>query len=271
MATDWRAPREDLIRMVPSTRAEMRADVDGDNGTLFGYAAVFNEDTTIDSWEGRFIERIAPGAFRKTLRERGDQVKVLFNHGMDPQIGDKPLGRASVMREDAQGLYVEVPLSATTYNQDIRNLLADGALDGMSFRMSVTNDEWQQPDEDDPTALPVRTIKEVRLYEFGPVTFPAYTATVAGVRAHAPKAFEAFRSANGLPPTITPPVKDGDDEPTSDVTRSDDTDEPPSGHSSTPTYTPAQHPDTRLTPEQRRDRRRSDIDRVSTMLARHRS
>lgn len=179
------APREDLIRM----STELRHDEDGN--TLVGYAAVFDDWTEIDSWEGRFRERLTRGAFRKTLRDNGVGVKVLFNHGMDPSIGDKPLGRAKILREDERGLYVEVPLDDTSYNRDIKALLKSGALDGMSFRMTVTRDDWDKLDSD----LPERTIKEVRLYEFGPVTFPAYAATEAGVRAHAPRAFEAWRTA----------------------------------------------------------------------------
>ena len=187
------APREDLIRMSTTLRHE-----DGDDGSLLvGYAAVFNEETVIDSWEGKFIERIAPGAFRKTLKERGDQIKVLFNHGMDPSIGDKPLGKPDVMKEDDRGLYVQVPLDDTSYNADIKALLRSGALDGMSFRMTVLEDKWEEPE----AGLPIRTIKQVRLYEFGPVTFPAYAATQAGVRAHAPAAYDAWRSANGAPKT----------------------------------------------------------------------
>jgi hypothetical protein len=184
--------RESLIRMSP---VELRSE--GDNTTLVGYAAVFNEDTVIDSWEGHFVERIAPGAFRKTLRERGNQVKVLFNHGMDPQIGDKPLGKPRTMKEDEKGLYVEVPLDDTSYNRDILASLRSGALDGMSFRMTVVAEKWDDPDE--AQVLPVRTIREIKLYEFGPVTFPAYAATVAGVRAHAPVAYEAWRSATNPP------------------------------------------------------------------------
>ena len=172
------APRNDLIRMVGSL--EMRAAEDGDGRTLVGYAARFNEDTTINSWEGEFVERIAPGAFKRSLKNNGDQVKILFNHGMDPQIGDKPLGRAKVMKEDREGLYVEVPLSRTSYNEDLIELLSDGALDGMSFRFSVIKDTWDEPTR--KGGLPIRTLNEVRLMELGPVTFPAYQATTAGVR-----------------------------------------------------------------------------------------
>ena len=172
------APRDDLIRR--ASLVELRAEPDGDGRTLHGYAAVFNEDTVINSWEGQFVERLAPGAFAKTLKERGDQVKVMFDHGYDPQIGDKPLGKASVMKEDKKGLYVEVPLSRTSYNEDLIALLEDGAIDGMSFRFSVQKETWEEPKK--AGELPIRTIQEVKLFEFGPVTFPAYEATTAGVR-----------------------------------------------------------------------------------------
>jgi len=182
------APRDDLIRMNGSF--EVRASGEGDGRTLHGYAAMFNEDTEIHSWEGDFIERIAPGAFKRTLKNNGDAVKILFNHGMDPQIGDKPLGRASVLKEDSTGLYVEVPLSRTSYNEDIIALLEDRALDGMSFRFSVVKDTWDEPAR--KGKLPVRTLNEVRLMELGPVTFPAYQATTAGVRSR--ESLDAWQS-----------------------------------------------------------------------------
>lgn len=169
------APRDDLIRMV---KGELRTE--GDGNTLVGYFIRYNKPTIIDSWEGKFREIIAPGAAARTLKNNANQVKVLFNHGMDPSIGDKPLGKPSVIREDEKGVWAEVPLSDTSYNQDIRALLRDGALDGGSFRFSVpTNgDTWEYP----KTGLPTRSITEFKLHEFGPVTFPAYAATTAGVR-----------------------------------------------------------------------------------------
>lgn len=186
-------PRDDLIRMVgpdmwPSEMGFRASTEDGILGTLYGYAAVFGEDTIINSWEGHFVERLAPGAFQNTLKQRADKVKVLFNHGFDPSVGDKPLGRPRVMEERDRGLYVEVPLDDTSYNRDLVASLRSGALDGMSFRFSVVREEWDESDD-----LPVRTIKEVKLYEFGPVTFPAYEATTAGVRGR--EAFTAWRTA----------------------------------------------------------------------------
>lgn len=158
---------------------ELRAEDDGNR--LVGYAAVFDQDTVINSWEGHFIERISRGAFKRTLKNRAAKVKVLFNHGQDPSIGDMPLGKPEVMREDGHGFYTETPLSDTDYNKlRIKPLLADGALDGMSFRFTVPQggDEWSE----DEGELPVRTINELRLYEFGPVVFPAYDGATAGLR-----------------------------------------------------------------------------------------
>lgn len=197
MPTDTSAPRADLFRMVALSDAsvEVRSDDDAEDGrigTLVGYAALFNEDTIIDSWEGRFVERIAPKAFARTLEQRGDRVKVLFNHGFDPSIGDKPLGKPEVMREDSRGLWVEVPLDDTSYNRDLVASLRSGALDGQSFRFSVKAEKWEDPK--DAKSLPVRTIREVELYEFGPVTFPAYEATSAGVRSR--DAYAAWRMAH---------------------------------------------------------------------------
>jgi uncharacterized protein len=172
--TELDAPRADLVRMV---KTELRFDKE--RRTLTGYPIVFNKPTMIDSWEGHFREIIAPGAATRTLKNNLRQIKVLFNHGMDPSIGDKPLGKPSVLRQDDKGVYAEVPLSRTSYNDDIIELLNDGALDGQSFRFSVPTggDTWDYGEK-----IPTRTITEFKLVEFGPVTFPAYSATTAGVR-----------------------------------------------------------------------------------------
>lgn len=190
-------PRDDLIRMVdlPLAQIEFRDDTDG--RLMVGTPIVFNIWTEVESWEGHFLEQMSPGSVTKTLKERGDKVKVLFNHGFDPQIGDKPLGKPRLMEPRAKGLYTETPLSKTSYNADLIELLGDGALDGMSFRFSVTRESWDENgkvNKANPKGLPMRTIEEIRLYEFGPVTFPAYEATTVGVRGR--EAYNAWRTVH---------------------------------------------------------------------------
>lgn len=177
-------PYDGLYRMTPA-HFSIRNDNDDDGRTMFGHFALFDVWTEINGWEGNFLERIAPGAAAKTIQERGDRYKVLFNHGFDPQIGDKPLGKSAMIREDDTGVYHEVPFARTSYADDILELIRSGAIDGQSFMFSVTRDEWDdEPDPSDhnPKGLPERTIREFKLFEAGPVTFPAYEATTTGIR-----------------------------------------------------------------------------------------
>jgi hypothetical protein len=182
------APRDDLIRGVTELRA------DGDGNTMVGYPIVYDTWTRIDSWEGEFLERIRPGSVNKTLKERGERVKVQFDHGMHPVIGSLPIGKPDVMRSDDLGLWTETPLShATDVQTLIKPRLQEGTLDGMSFRFSIVSEDWKHdPDESDhnPKGIPERTVNELRLYEFGPVTWPAYEATQVGIRTQA--AFAAW-------------------------------------------------------------------------------
>jgi HK97 family phage prohead protease len=179
-------PRENLIRAVmPGVEFREDPHVGGDGNTLFGHFARFNEWTEINSmWEGRFMERFAPGAFKKTIRETGDSgMRVLFQHGQDPQIGDKPIAAISDLREDDQGAYYEARL----FN-GLPPLVMDGLRAnqyGASFRFGVLREQLDQdPGTSDynPLGLPERTVKEARVPEFGPVTFPAYANASAGVR-----------------------------------------------------------------------------------------
>src|SRR4249920_61338 len=179
------APVDNLVRaLFGPESAELRAQTDeGQGGTLFGHFAVFNKWTEINSmWEGNFLERIAPGAFADTISTRGDQINVLYDHGQDPQLGNKPLGPINVLKEDAKGAYYEVSLlrgadgELVPYNRDFIVPAAKAGLLGASFRFKVTEETWVDPEKaskTNPAKLPERTIDRVDLYEFGPVTFPA--------------------------------------------------------------------------------------------------
>ncbi|MFE7100472.1 HK97 family phage prohead protease [Streptomyces erythrochromogenes] len=140
----------------------------------------------IDSyWEGRFLERTKRGAFKRTIKAQGPAgVKVMFNHGRDMQIDQKLLGVATLLEEREDSPYMEVPLFDTSYNRDLVPGLAAGAY-GSSFMFEVVRDEWNhEPGTADhnPEGLPERTITEVRLFEAGPVTWPANPDSTAGLR-----------------------------------------------------------------------------------------
>lgn len=228
---------DNLVRaFVAPEAATLRDAGEGATGrTLFGHFSVFNRWTEIDSaWEGQFLERIAPGAFAEAFAEHRDQIKVLYDHGHDPQLGNKPLGQIVDLREDKVGAYYEVELIRASYNDDFVIPAAQAGLLGASFRFKVAAEEWNEPKRAttaNPKALPERTITNVKpLYEFGPVTFPAYPdGTNPGVRSltdsyvdrvlHDPLFAARFAARAGLPAverlfaSATPPATaavDGD-------------------------------------------------------------
>lgn len=187
----------DVCRSVPFTFARAIGDTgSGTDGlTLEGYAAVFDQRTEIDSWEGSFVETIRKGAFRKTVRERTPVLQ--FDHGRHPLVGSIPIGRIGTISEDDQGLYVQARLSDNWLIEPVRVAIRDQTITGMSFRFDVVRDEWRdnqgvllKPGElidllyDAGERGPLeRTLVEVKVRELGPVVFPAYEATTVSVRA----------------------------------------------------------------------------------------
>ena len=224
-----RPPRDGLVRaLLPGI--EVR-NAESDTPTLFGHFAVFNRWTEIDSWfEGNFMERIAPGALKKTFREQRNQMRVLLQHGRDPQLGDKPIASITDLREDAEGGYYEADVFS-----GIPELVLDGlraGVYGASFRFRVVREEFNEepkPSDANPKGIPERTIKEMQVFEFGPVTFPAYPEATAGVRSLTDAYF--FGRLAETPPdrlrslfrdALTPAVTDAVAEITDDETETED-------------------------------------------------
>ena len=217
-----RPPRDELVRDIGG-RLELRETDDGAPPTLVGHFAVFDEWTEINSeFEGNFMERVAPGAFKKTFAENSGRMAVLFQHGQDPQIGNKPLGPPVRLEEDTVGAYYEVPLLDAAYVRD--NVLPGlrAGLYGASFRFSVQREAFNRdakPSAYNPQGLPERTLQEVAVKEFGPVTFPAYAGATASVRSGTDEFLRsrrvrmaelirvAFRQLGGEPdaPPLSPP------------------------------------------------------------------
>jgi uncharacterized protein len=145
---------------------ELRAVEGGDGMTFTGYAAVFNSP----SEPLPFIERIAPGAFKRSLKARND-IKLLWNHDTGSVLGSTRAGTLK-LEEDAHGLRVTAMLPETTLGKDVRTLVQRGDVNAMSFGFSVpaNGDSWN-------TEGTERTLRSVRIHEVSIVAFPAYTST----------------------------------------------------------------------------------------------
>jgi hypothetical protein len=164
---------------------ELQPGDSGSLGTLTGRFSEFGRWYPVSSrFEGNFMERVVPGATADTIRADRDGMRVLFDHGMDAQIGNKVLGPISVLDERSDGPHYEVPLFDTSYNRDLLPGLKAGVY-GASMRMRVLADSWDdEPGASDanPDGLPERTITRMKVPEFGPVTFPANPGATSGIR-----------------------------------------------------------------------------------------
>lgn len=174
---------------------EVRAAPDGDGLTIAGYVAKFNERTNISDFLGDYVEQIKPGAFTRTLAERGaGKVKMQFNHGHDATFGTLPIGVWTSLREDRKGLWAEGRIHDNWHTLPIRAAIESGALDGMSFRFKTIAEEWRAAKDDQ--SLDERTLTEVALFEAGPVVSPAYEGTTVGVRMAALDMLRALERAH---------------------------------------------------------------------------
>ena len=141
-------------------------DVSLSERTFKGYASTWDKD------HGNDI--ITKGAFTKTLNERKDRIKVLWQHS-------EPLGKPTLMREDDKGLYVEGYISKTRLGDEALELMRDGVVDQMSIGFSIPAGKSEYSKDDG-----ARIIREAKLFEFSPVTFPmnenAYITSVKTLR-----------------------------------------------------------------------------------------
>jgi uncharacterized protein len=165
--------KNDLIERRFVTTNETKINVD--KRTLEGYAAIFNSDSLPIG--GMFTERIHKGAFVKTISESD----IICSR--DHEDG-KILGRISSgtlrLSEDTRGLYYSCSLPDTTYANDLKESISRGDVKGNSFEFNTIKDKWAYPTEKNGTAL--RDVFEVRLFQVGPVTVPAYEKTSLTLR-----------------------------------------------------------------------------------------
>lgn len=155
---------------------EVRLDTSGGAPKIRGYAAVFN---TLSEDLGGFREQIATGAFTDALGS--SDVRALINHDPNHVLGRSTSGTLT-MREDATGLAVEIVPPDTQSARDLVELMKRGDVSQMSFAFTVGKEDQQWTRDGSGPWL--RTIKKVaRLFDVSVVTYPAYPATSAAVRA----------------------------------------------------------------------------------------
>lgn len=144
---------------------------------ITGYAAVFyragDPGTEFQLYPG-CVERVMPTAFNRAIQE--SDPRGLFNHDANLILGRKSAGTLRLFVDDI-GLRYEVDPPDTQAARDVLTLLRRGDITGSSFAFVP---KYAQRDEN---GTHIMEVIDCDLYDVGPVVFPAYPATAAGVRA----------------------------------------------------------------------------------------
>ncbi|QEX18506.1 Prophage pi2 protein 32 [Hypericibacter terrae] len=161
-------------RFFVAEELEVEKRADG-KPVLRGHAAVFNK---LSENLGGFREQVAPGAFLETIQK--DDIRALFNHDPNFVLG-RNRSKTLTLSEDARGLAIEIEMPDT---QTIRDLVVapiqrrDVSQMSFGFAVRAGGQDWG----DDGKGNMIRTLKQVRLFDVSPVTFPAYPQTDIAVR-----------------------------------------------------------------------------------------
>jgi HK97 family phage prohead protease len=141
-----------------------------------GYSAKFN---SMSEDLGGYREIIDPAFFDDVLN---DDVRALWNHKSELLLG-RSTAETLKYGVDAVGLWFEYEDPGTSYSRDLLISMSRGDVKECSFQFEVRSSsdggyKFERKGEEWFCTL----LKCKRLYDVGPVTFPAYPETTIGVR-----------------------------------------------------------------------------------------
>jgi HK97 family phage major capsid protein len=161
------------------------------------------------------MERFSRSAYKRSMTNQ--KPKILFQHGKDPEIGEKPIATTDEVGEDATSPFVRGQILDGVPELVRSGLRADPPVYGASHRFSVVQETWDDKPiggAHNPQKLPERTITEARLYELGPVTWPAYAGASVALRSMTDEYSPTLPVAPSDEPAASPhPVDEARDEP----------------------------------------------------------
>jgi HK97 family phage prohead protease len=171
-------------RLSKLQRPQLMKRADGEMPMIVGYAAVFYDSADPDGTEYKMwddlTERIMPDAFGRAIKE--DDVRALFNHEDNLLLG-RTTSKTLRLSVDKRGLKYEIDPPNTQAARDLIESLSRGDVDGSSFSFVPNVTSYRTEGK-----VYIVERHDLRLYDVGPVTFPAYTGTESGTRSTVPEA-----------------------------------------------------------------------------------
>ena len=151
---------------------EIRSSGEGEDKRVSGMGIVYDQLTEL--WPG-YKERINKGAVRLA-----GTVKSYFNHDPNQILSTIDSNPALEINDTENGMEYNSPIPPTSYGKNLEINLERGNVKGSSFAFDVPKGGdrmWE-----DEEGVINREIKELVLYEIGPVTDPAFVQTTANLR-----------------------------------------------------------------------------------------
>ena len=157
---------------------EMRAFEDGEALIIEGYPIVYDVYAPI----GWFREIIRVGAAAKALK-KADEL-VLWDHESGQPMARRSAGTLKVA-EDEYGVFIRADVSKTRWGRDGHEAIKNKVITKMSFAFDMNGgvDQWVK-EEIEGVQIETREILAFgHLYDYSPVSYPAYTQTAVSARA----------------------------------------------------------------------------------------
>lgn len=167
---------------------------DGTPPKIVGYASVFYDGTPASEYRfSDVVERIMPTAFDYILQNSQD-VRALYNHDANYVLGRTKAGTLTLTKDGRGLMYVNTPPDGPV-GQTVREALRRGDVTGSSFSFGVSKkgQTWTRTAD----GLYLREIHSFDvIHDVGPVTFPAYVGSSAGIRSDdKPEALDEYKQA----------------------------------------------------------------------------
>ncbi|ORB89756.1 HK97 family phage prohead protease [Mycobacterium persicum] len=144
----------------------------GTGRQVFGTVVPYGEEITVRDFDGEYREQFAPGAFQRSIAERGHKLKLLVSHDARTRY---PVGKAVELREERFGLFAAFDIAATRDGDEALANIKAGVVDSFSVGFRPIRDRRNEH------GVVVRV--EAALLEVSLTGIPAYpSAEIAGVR-----------------------------------------------------------------------------------------
>ena len=149
-------------------------------GEMRGFIPYDSDSREMRTAKGeKFIERLAPGVFTRSL---ADPKQVVFaDVGHDDAATFARSGVNLTLEDSPTGLAWTALLPDTTVGRDLKANVALGIIDGTSFEFELRGEAGAE-EVAKRDGLAIRTIRDAILYRVNPVTEPAYLETELATR-----------------------------------------------------------------------------------------